>query len=107
MSNALKYIKQLESAGFDRTQAEAQVQMVLEVLEADLPTKSDLSLLREQIENRQNQIQISIDNLDEKLTDKLERRLVENEYRIVTRLSVFTAGALSVAVSLLAWLIKS
>lgn len=29
MSNAMKYIKVLEAAGFERNQAEAQVQIVL------------------------------------------------------------------------------
>jgi len=46
MSNALRYIKDLEAAGFQRSQAEAQVQMVLDVIEGELVTKSDFLLLR-------------------------------------------------------------
>ena len=42
MSNALKYIRSLEAAGFERAQAEAQVQMVLDAIEGDLATKADL-----------------------------------------------------------------
>lgn len=33
MSNPMKYIKDLEAAGFQRNQAEAQVQMVLDAIE--------------------------------------------------------------------------
>ena len=44
MSNAMKYIKDLEAAGFERTQAEAQVQMVLDAIEGDLVTKNDFAV---------------------------------------------------------------
>ena len=34
MSNPMKYIKDLEAVGFQREQAEAQVQMVLDAIES-------------------------------------------------------------------------
>jgi hypothetical protein len=39
MSHPAKYIKDLEAAGFQRNQAEAQVQIVLDAIEGDLVTK--------------------------------------------------------------------
>ena len=55
MSNAMKYIRDLEAAGFARNQAEAQVQMVLDAIEGDLVTKSDLAVFKEQMDSRFNQ----------------------------------------------------
>jgi hypothetical protein len=52
MSNPMKYIKDLEAAGFQRNQAEAQVQMVLDAIEGDLVTKSDFAIFREYIDGR-------------------------------------------------------
>ena len=57
MSNAMKYIRDLEAAGFQRDQAEAQVQMVLDAMEGDLVTKSDFAVFQERLENRFSQIE--------------------------------------------------
>lgn len=46
MFNALKYIKNLEAVGFRREQAEAQVQLVLEAIEDEVATRSDMAELR-------------------------------------------------------------
>jgi excinuclease UvrABC ATPase subunit len=88
MSNAMKYIKSLEAAGFERKQAEAQVQMVLDAIEADLATKSDLTIFQERIEGR------------------FERRLLESEFRITTRLGFLVISTTTIAVAVLTWLIK-
>ncbi len=89
MSNAMRYIKQLEAAGFERIQAEAQVQMVLDAIEGNLATKSDLTISQERIESR------------------FERRLIETEFRIITRLGFLTVSTVSIAVAVLTWLIKN
>lgn len=41
MANPMKYIKDLDAAGFGRNQAEAQVQMVLDAIAGDLVTKAN------------------------------------------------------------------
>lgn len=43
MFNALKYIRTLESVGFKREQAEAQVQLVMDTYEENVATKADLA----------------------------------------------------------------
>ncbi|MBX9769700.1 MAG: hypothetical protein K2X47_20650, partial [Bdellovibrionales bacterium] len=58
----MRYIKDLEAAGFQRNQAEAQVQMVLDAIEGDLVTKSDFSVFQERIDNRLVQSQQHIQN---------------------------------------------
>jgi hypothetical protein len=57
MSNPMKYIRDLEAAGFQRSQAEAQVQMVLDALEGDLVNKSDFAIFQEQVKNQLAQAQ--------------------------------------------------
>lgn len=42
MINSLKYAKILEGSGFTREQAEAHIQVLLEVVEHDMATKQDL-----------------------------------------------------------------
>lgn len=95
MSNPMKYIRDLEAAGFERAQAEAQVQVVLDALEGDvvenLVTKSDFALFKEQVDNR---------------FARVEMQIKESEFRTVTRLGLINVSTISIAVAFLAWLIK-
>lgn len=95
MSNPMKYIKDLEAAGFARNQAEAQVQMVLDALEGDLVTKSEFAVFQERIDNRFREVHQQI-----VLVAK------ESELRLLTRLGVITVSSISIAVAVLTWLIK-
>lgn len=117
MSNAMKYIKDLEAAGFERSQAEAQVQMVLDAVEGDLATKADFAVFKEQIENRFSQFKQGIENRFDQHVQKVEnqiaviehhidKKLLESEFRTQTRLGVLFVSSLSIAVALLTWLIK-
>ncbi|MGE0763330.1 MAG: hypothetical protein AB7N80_08630 [Bdellovibrionales bacterium] len=92
MSNPMRYIRDLEAAGFQRNQAEAQVQMVLDAIEGDLVTKSDFAVFQERIDNRFIQTQSQIK---------------ESEFRVTTRLGLLTVSAVSIAVAILTWLIKT
>lgn len=91
MSNPMRYIKNLEAAGFERNQAEAQVQMVLDALEGDVVTKGDFALFQERLDSRFTAIQ---------------NQIKESEFRLLTKLGFLTISSLSIAVALLTWLIK-
>jgi hypothetical protein len=121
MSNAMKYIKDLEAAGFERNQAEAQVQVVLDAIEGDLVTKSDFAAFKEQIEtrfeNRFSQFTQKIESQFAYFTQKIEnqisqlesrinKKILESEFRTTTRLGFLFATGLTVAVATLAWIIK-
>lgn len=123
MSNPMKYIKTLEAAGFERNQAEAQVQVVLDALEGDLVTKSDFAVFQERLENRFTQIDNQFDQVGarfnqidyrfeqvdyrfEQMEKSVHSQIKEAEFRIVTRLGFLTVSSLSVAVAVLTWLIK-
>jgi hypothetical protein len=91
MSNPMRYIKDLEAAGFQRKQAEAQVQMVLDAIEGDLVTKSDFAIFKEFV--------------DRKFAD-VDHRFREVELRMVIKLGLITVTTTTVATTVLAWLIK-
>lgn len=74
MANPMKYIKELEAAGFNRDQAEAQVQMVLDALEGDLVTKADFAVFQERSDNRLTQFE-----------QRLNARFAQSEQRIEAR----------------------
>lgn len=102
MSNAMKYIKDLEAAGFERSQAEAQVQMVLDAIEGDLVTKSDFAVFKEHVDNRFSQMQGQMD----RRFSEVGFQIKEAEMRTVIRLGAINVAGLSVAVAMLTWLIK-
>ncbi len=45
MINTLSYAKKLEEAGFSRKQAEANIQIIAEIVEGDVATKQDIKEL--------------------------------------------------------------
>jgi hypothetical protein len=75
MSNPMRYIKDLEAAGFERKQAEAQVQMVLDAIEGDLVTKADFAVFQEQSKN-----QMSLFNQDIENQFATFKRDIENQF---------------------------
>ena len=103
MSNAMKYVKALEAAGFKRSQAEAQVQMVLDALEGDLVTKSDFAVFQERLENRFSQIDAKFVQTQQLVHSEIK----EAEFRLVTRIGFLVVSTVSIAVATLTWLIKT
>jgi hypothetical protein len=107
MSNPMKYIKDLEAAGFERAQAEAQVQVVLDAIEGDLVTKSDFAVFQERMENRSTQFEQRMESRFAHFQLQIQNQIRESEFRLLTRLGALTISSLSIAVAMLAWLIKT
>lgn len=113
MPSPMKYIKDLEAAGFERNQAEAQVQMVLDALEGDLVTKSDFALFQERLDHRFAQIDnrfAQIDNrfvqMENRFTQALYSQIKDSELRITIRLGLLAVSLATICVAVLTWLIK-
>lgn len=120
MSNPVKYIKDLEAAGFKRHQAEAQVQAMLDVVEGDLMTKSDFAVFQERLDNKFTQIDsrfaridsqfVLVDNKLTQFQQQFQQQLLssikESEFRTTTRLGFLMVSTTSIAVAVLTWLIK-
>lgn len=82
MYNAFKLTKQLEEVGFSREQAELQIQVISEIIEADLATKQDLNQLKLELEHR-------MDTLENRLTIKLGAMMVIGFTSMITLLKVW------------------
>lgn len=102
----MKYIKDLEAAGFQRSQAEAQVQMVLDAIEGDLVTKGDFANFQERIENRFVLSQQHIQGQIKDVQNQIQNQIKDSEFRLITRLGFLTISTVSIAVAVLTWLIK-
>jgi regulator of sigma D len=105
MSNALRYVKDLEAAGFQRSQAEAQVQMVLDAIEGELVTKSDFAVLRNDFALLKNDFSSIKEHVDNRFS-LVDSQIKEAQFKTVATLATFGVGLVSIAVALLAWLIK-
>lgn len=106
MFNTLMYTKKLEQAGMVREQAEAQVQILAEILEVDVATKNDIKNIELQITN----LDLRISSLESKLGSKIDsyrsefkNDMIFLEHRLVTKLGtviVVTATALTTIIKL-------
>ncbi len=81
MFNALKYIKKLEEVGFPREQAEAQLQIVIDVIEGELATKEDVNVLKSDIKT----VQIDVQNLRSDMQNDMQilRSDIKNDMQVL------------------------
>lgn len=74
MINTLKYAKKLEEAGFSRLQAEANIQIIAEIIEDDVATKQDIKEIKDELQKM--------------------------EYRLIIKLSTIVGALITLAVAL-------
>jgi hypothetical protein len=109
MSNPMKYIRDLEAAGFERQQAEAQVQMVLDALEGDLVTKAEFAVFREHLDKKFIEVDHRFVEMDQKFIAKFDdigHRFEKLQLTMTVRMGVMFATGLSITIAVLGWLIK-
>jgi hypothetical protein len=107
MFNSLKYAKQLEEAGLSRAQAEAQIQILVEVMDSNLVTKQDLKdttlLLRQEMVGFRAELKQEIAELCTELKQdiqNLEHKVIQSEQRMTIKLGTIVSIAIGVAVAL-------
>ncbi len=61
-----------------------------------MATKSDLSLFKSEIRNDL-----------ERIESRFDRRFIETEFRIITRLGFLVVSTMTIGVAVLTWLIKN
>lgn len=98
MLNAIMYIKDLETAGFSREQAEATINIFFKFMEHEFATKQDLKHVEERLSHQMNSWQVA----NEKRFIEIDRRFVTLEQRLTIKMGAM----LSVAVGFLGALIK-
>jgi hypothetical protein len=69
-------VQKLKSAGFTEQQAEAQVQVLSEIIESNLATKLDIAEVKRDIEALRLATKADIATLEERLTAKLYQALL-------------------------------
>jgi hypothetical protein len=95
MVNTLKYAKKLEEAGFSRQQAEANIQIIAEIVEGDVATKEDLKNLGAQLTA----------HFDSEMKD-LKNDVAKLEYRVVIKLSTVVGAMITLAIAITAAVAK-
>jgi len=88
MINSLKYAKQLEQVGVSREQAEAHLQILVEIMETNLATREDLKDLK--IELKQD-LQL--------LRQELKSDVIQSEQRMTIKLGTIVSVAIGIAVA--------
>ncbi len=61
--NALKYTQELEKVGFSREQAEKSVSILIEVMENNLATKSDIQIILQRINESELKMTIRLGSI--------------------------------------------
>ena len=74
--NALKYVEELEQAGFTDEQAKAQIRILQEVVESDLATKQDIRELERDIRELELRITEHMTALELTLTKRVGLMIV-------------------------------
>jgi hypothetical protein len=71
MLDTLKYVNILESKGFTREQAEAQVSLVKEIMNEELATKHDLKDLKNELVKEIATVNVSVAMVRNELSEKM------------------------------------
>ena len=103
--DTLKYAKRLKEAGFTEQQAEALASAQVDLIEANLATKTDILGLKRDIEALRAATKTDILGLKrdiEALRADLQRDLKDLEYRLMIRLG----GLIALAIGAVATLVK-
>lgn len=98
MFNALKYSQELQKAGFSREQAEASVNLLVDVMDQNFATKADLKDLEHRMDIRFSDLKSEMDLR----FSKVESKFQELEYKLTIKLGAM----LTVAVGAIATLNK-
>lgn len=115
MFNALKYSQELEKAGFSRDQAEASVKLLIEVMNENFATKSDLNetelklssailAVKSDLRETKLELESKIDSVDQKLdsvVQKFDSSIREVEYRLTIKLGTMMTLAIGVTATLM------
>jgi len=117
MFNALRYREELEEAGFSREQAEVSVRVLIDVMNENFATKSDLKELDLKLESSVQRLEAKIDaradSLEQKfdlkfesLHQKLESSWKELEYKLTIKLGVMLGGMVTLSLGAIVTLAK-
>ena len=97
MFNALKYTQELEKAGFSHDQAEASVKLLIDVMNENFATKSDLK----ETETRLTSAILDTRKEADFKFERLEASIREVEYKMTIKLGTMMTLAIGVTATLM------
>ncbi len=89
MFNALKYTQELEKAGFTREQAEISMKLLIDIMNENFATKSDMKELELRLDSRIHSLEL-----------KTESGFKELEYKLTIKLGTMITVAIGVTATL-------
>jgi hypothetical protein len=99
MFNALKYTEEMERAGFTRSHAETSVKLLIDVMNENFATKSDLKQVETNLESSIRTLEIKFDLNLASTAQRFESALKESQYQMTIKLgTLMTLGVGLVAV---------
>lgn len=96
MFDTLLYTKKLEAAGMTRDQAEAQVNVIAEMVVDGVATKQDIGLLKAETQKEFAELRLEI--------AAFEAKLLGLEHRLTLRMGAMFAASTSITIAVLAWI---
>ena len=96
MFNALKYTQELEKAGFTREQAEVSMKLLIDIMNENFATKSDLKELEFRLESKLHGTESRL----ESRMQSLESGMKELEYKLTIKLGTMMTLAIGVTATL-------
>jgi hypothetical protein len=96
MFNALRYTEELEKAGFSRDQAEVSMKVLIDVMNENFATKSDMKELELKLDSSVVRLESKIDST----VQKFESAIREMEYKITIKLGAMLTLAIGVTATI-------
>jgi hypothetical protein len=106
MFNALRYKEELEEAGFSRDQAEVSVRVLIDVMNENFATKSDLREIDLKLDSSVQRLEAKIDSVEQRLEAKIDSSLEKLEYKLTLKLSAILGAMLTLGLGLTATIVK-
>ena len=104
MFNAIKYTQELEKAGFTRQQAEVSLMLLIDAMNENFATKSDLKTLGFELDTKIQSLENRIQTLELKMDAKfmeVDAKFLEFEHRIVLKLGTLMVTLMTVLFALI------
>lgn len=111
MFNALKYTEELEKAGFSRNEAEASLKVLIEVMNENFATKSDLRELEQRMDAKfqavDNRFQVLTQIMESRFQavdarfSAVDARFQELEYKLTIKLGTMMIVAIATTATLI------
>jgi hypothetical protein len=108
MFNAIKYTEELKKAGFSPDQADISMKVLIDVMNENFATKSDIHELNAKIDSAVQRLDQKIDSTAQKLdskidslAQKMESGFREMEYKMTLKLGTISTIAIGVTATVL------